>query len=210
MAERSGSADRAAAGFLNAGPREVQVEIRQVPGEQETPVHWQGIVPVERLPMIRTLFEDDGSFVALPPEPVEASQAEAAKPAAAPPPPAPPVAAVPASLVTDDKQSGIKAVLLSSGPRYQLDLRESLAIRERPVWGEFRFLRFAFRKKARGGSACNWTIASRRTGRRTTTREWASPASHKLAACRTVPCRTNGWSSRAICLRISAPWTLRA
>lgn len=136
--------------YLNAGPREVQAEIRQVPGEQDTPVAWQGIVPVERLPMIRTVFEDDGQFVALPPEPAEASQAEAPPPAAPPPPPAPPAAALPASLVTEDKQSGIKAVLLPSGPRYQLDLRGSLAVREQPAWGEFRFLRFAFRKKGAG------------------------------------------------------------
>ncbi len=136
--------------YLNAGSREVQAEIRQVPGEQETPVAWQGIVSVERLPMIRTLFEDDGLFVALPPEPVEASPADAAKPADAPPPPAPPVTASPATLVTDDKQSGTKAVRLPSGPRYQLDLRESLAVREQPVWGEFRFLRLAFRKKEAG------------------------------------------------------------
>jgi S1-C subfamily serine protease len=136
--------------YLHAGPREVQAEIRQVPGEQETPVAWQGIVLVERLPMIRTLFEDDGQFVALPPEPSEASPAEAATPAAAPPPPAPPAAASPAKLVTEDRQSGVKAVLLPSGPRYQLDLRGSLAVRERPAWGEFRFLRFAFRKQGAG------------------------------------------------------------
>ncbi len=39
---------------------------------------------------------------------------------------------------------------LSAGPLYAHRLSHSPTIRERPAWGEFRFLRFAFRKKGAG------------------------------------------------------------
>ena len=109
--------------------------------------------------MIHTLFEDDGAFVASVPEPVgvaappdSALGAPAPTPAPpAPAPPAPPRAPLPpATLVTDDRQSGTKSVKLSSGPLYAHRLSHSPTIRERPAWGEFRFLRFAFRKKGAG------------------------------------------------------------
>jgi len=138
--------------YRQAGPREVQAEIRQVPGEQETPVAWQGIVTLERLPMIQALFEDDGQFVALPPEPPSppASVAEAAGAAVAAAPATTMAPPAPATLATGDTQSGLRAVRLPAGPRYRLDLRGTLAVRERPAWGEFRFLRFAFRKPGAG------------------------------------------------------------
>jgi serine protease Do len=83
--------------------------------------------------MIRTLFDDDGAFVP--------DGAGAATPAPA------------ASLVADDKYSLQKAIKLPAGARYRLDLRGQAAVRERPGWGQFRFLRFAFRKSG-AGRAC--------------------------------------------------------
>jgi len=142
--------------YLGAGPREVEAEIRQIPGEQETPACWQGIVLLERLPMIHPLFEDDGALVASAPEPAAVapppgSAPNAPAPAAAPPTAAsPPAPLPPATLVTDDRQSGTRSVKLSAGPLYTHRLLHSPAIRERPAWGEFRFLRFAFRKKGAG------------------------------------------------------------
>lgn len=130
-----------------AGPREVQVEIRQIPGQQETPVYWQGITVVERLPMLQELFEDEGQFVAAEwPRTAERESPAIADPApagaAAPP--------TPAAVVTEDVHAGLRAVQLPAGACYQLALRGALAIRERPAWGEFRFLRFAFRKQGAG------------------------------------------------------------
>ncbi len=157
--------------YLSAGPREVEAEIRQIPGEQETPVCWQGIVFRERLPMIHPLFEDDGAFVASVPEPAAvtpppASAPDAPAPAAAAPAAVAPAAVAPATvvpatasppaplpsatLVADDRQAGTRAVKLPVGPLYAHRLSPSPAIRERPAWGEFRFLRFAFRKKGAG------------------------------------------------------------
>jgi len=136
--------------YLSAGPRDVQAEIRQIPGEQETPVYWAGILAVERLPMIHELFEDDGHFVASqgPPTGGRVPTSATQPPGEQDSTPREPAAA--ATLVTEDKQSGIRSVRLAAGPQYQLDLRGSLAIRERPAWGEFRFLRFAFRKQGAG------------------------------------------------------------
>lgn len=142
--------------YLSAGPRQVEAEIRQDPGDQETPVCWQGIVLLERLPMIQVLFEDAGAFVAAAPEPADglaptAEASETPAPAAVPSAPAPPPTPLPpATLVTDDRQAGTRAVRLPAGPLYRHRLSQSLAIRERPAWGEFRFLRFAFRKKGAG------------------------------------------------------------
>lgn len=132
---------------VRTGPREVQVEIRQIPGEQQTPVYWQGLVAVERLPMLQEVFEDQGRFVATPwpatAEQESSSNAPSVESGAGEP-------AVPDTLVTEDKQSGRQAVKLPAGACYHLTLRGSLAIRERPAWGEFRFLRFAFRKQGAG------------------------------------------------------------
>lgn len=142
--------------YLRAGPREVEAEIRQIPGEQETPVCWQGIGLFERLPMIQVLFEDEGAFVATAPEPVGGTATSAEEPgspapAVAPPAPAsPPAPLPPATLVMDDRQSGSKALKLPAGPLYRHRLSQSLTIRERPAWGEYRFLQFAFRKKGAG------------------------------------------------------------
>ena len=73
------------------------------------------------------------------------ASAAAAPAAASPPAPLPP-----ATLVADDRQSGTRAVKLPAGPLYAHRFSQSPAIRERPAWGEFRFLRFAFRKKGAG------------------------------------------------------------
>lgn len=141
---------------LRAGPREVEAEIRQISGEQETPVCWQGIRLFERLPMIQALFEDEGAFVATAPESsggtaTPAEEPGSSAPAVAPPGPAsPPASLPPATLVTDDRQSGSKALKLPAGPLYRHRLSQSLTIRERPAWGEYRFLQFAFRKKGAG------------------------------------------------------------
>ncbi len=140
-------------GYLSAGPRDVEAEIRQVPGDQETPVCWQGIVLLERLPMIQVLFEDEGVFVATAPESVDGSVTPTEPSAAAPVTPAlsqSPAPLPPATLVADDRQSGTRSVKLPAGPLYRLRLPQSLAVRERAAWGEFRFLRFAFRKKGAG------------------------------------------------------------
>jgi len=145
--------------YLSPGPRQVEAEIRQIPGEQEAPVCWQGLVLVERVPMIHPLFEDDGAFVGRLPEPAAVAPPPADAPAAplaataAPATAAPPAPLPPATLVTDDRQAGPRAVKLAAGPLYAHRLSQPAVVRERPAWGEFRFLRFAFRKRG-GGRIC--------------------------------------------------------
>jgi hypothetical protein len=130
--------------FHGGVARDVAVEIRQLPGPQATPVHWQGVMFAQRLPMLRTVFEDEGSFAK--------DEAGAEAPAA--------------KLVRTEKYSGEKAVELAAGTRYRFALDSAVAVRERPAWGEFRFLRFAFRKHG-AGRVC-WELDHRDAAQRPT------------------------------------------
>lgn len=134
--------------YVAAGARDVQLEILQPPDDQNTATLWQGIVTGERLPMVCELFEDEGLFVAQLAERVGDSPRSD-------PPPGP----APAELVTADRYAGDKAVRLAIGPHYHLKLPRPLAIREQPAWGEFRLLRFAFRKQGGGRISVQLTHA---------------------------------------------------
>jgi S1-C subfamily serine protease len=118
------------ADYRHQRPGDVRIELRQTVPAEETPVEWRGIALAERLPMLREAFEDQGKFTL-----VEGN------------------AQVPATLVEEDRHSGRAAVKLASGGQYRLPLVEPVAVRERPGWGEFRSMRFAFRKSG-GGRAC--------------------------------------------------------
>ena len=79
------------------------------------------------------LFEDDGRFLA-------ASEAQQSK----------------VTLLGDDRHSGRRAVRIEPPGPYRMRLPYVVPIREKPGEGEFRFVRFAFRK--RGGGQVHLTL----------------------------------------------------
>lgn len=109
-----------------AGLRKVEIEQSAI--AQQVVVFWEGILLTQQLPMIRPLFEDEGDFVRV------GDAAAAAR-------------------VQNPRYTGARAVRIEPGGEYRLDLARPAAIRERPEWGQFRFLRFALRK-ADGGRFC--------------------------------------------------------
>lgn len=118
------------ANYQHGEAGEARFEIRQPASTDDLPVDWRGIAWTKELPMLRPVFEDVGEFVFLDGE-----------------------ATTTATLVQDDRHSGRSAVQIASGGRFRLALSGPVSIRERPGWGEYRFLRFAFRKSG-GGRVC--------------------------------------------------------
>ena len=54
------------------------------------------------------------------------------------------------TLISDDRHSGQHAVRIAPGGEYRLALGRMIAIRAKPIEGEFRYIRFAFRKYGSG------------------------------------------------------------
>jgi hypothetical protein len=103
---------------------QADLEIRQAPTPGSVPVFWEGILVTSRLPMIQTLFEDDA-----PLRTVEGK---------------------PAVLTAAPRYTGAAAIAMPPESVCAWRLERPVAIRERPQWGEFRFLRFAVRKSGGG------------------------------------------------------------
>jgi len=54
-------------------------------------------------------------------------------------------------LISDDRHAGKKAVRIAPGGEYRMNLGRMISIRPQPAEGEFRYIRFAFRKYGAGG-----------------------------------------------------------
>ena len=67
-----------------------------------------------------------------------------------------------AVLSAEDHYYGKNAVKVSPGGQFRLDLGRSVPIRERPKWGEARFVRFAVRKQTGGRFALELATAQPR------------------------------------------------
>ena len=107
--------------------QEVTIEITQTPGDERLPVRWLGITLTDSLPMLHALLEDEA--VAMTIDPPDGAAAR---------------------LTADDKHSGTHALVVNGETTIQLDYPDPLLIREHPAWGEYRYLRFAFRKRGGG------------------------------------------------------------
>ncbi len=114
--------------------RKVVIDIEQRPtpdGARNAAVDWRTIAFVERLPMLREVFEDAGQFV-------PANEPENNEPATA-------------EVMADGAYSGTSCVKITPGGRFRIDLGETpVPIRKQPKWGEYRYVRFAFRKNGQG------------------------------------------------------------
>lgn len=104
-----------------------RIEIRQIPATDDVAVRWHLLRVGSQLPTIFRWYEDGaepGTWPADQPEEHE--------------------------LATNESYTGARALHLPEGSRIRLALPSALAIRERPRWGEYRFLRFAFRAHGDG------------------------------------------------------------
>lgn len=113
--------------YISADSRPVRVELLQLPGS-EIPVHWQAVRFDRQLPLLKPLLEDDFDHV----------RADAGGKF---------------DIVDQPRYSGRRSLRLPAAARFRLDFAQPLAIRQHPGWGEFRHLRFAFRKQG-GGRIC--------------------------------------------------------
>lgn len=131
---------------LGVDPDPILVPLRNLSGEQSVEVvligegdkprvDWRGAVLCESPPGLKRLFEDEESFVAL------LTQGEGQ-----------------ASLSVTEKQTGMASLRVSGGDRGSARFPDlSLPIREVPKLGEFRFLRFAWKKQ--GGTRIGLQLA---------------------------------------------------
>src|SRR4030095_14407593 len=93
----------------------------------------RAIAAVEQLPTLTQVVEERAKLT-----PVEADQTGNAE------------------LIADDRHYGIRALRVMPSGRFRLDFPHPIAIRERPGWGEARFLRFAVKKQGGGRGAIEW------------------------------------------------------
>ncbi len=110
------------AAYCRAQPVEIDVEIRQLAAADSAPVEYRAILAAVQLPTLQRVFEERD---AIPPN---------------------------ATIVEDDRHAGTRSVRFVAGKEHRWPLAAPLRIRERPEWGEYRFIRFAVRKLG-GGQA---------------------------------------------------------
>lgn len=110
-----------------AAKKPILVEIRQLASTEQGYIDWRAISVVDQLPHLNQVFEDQGVFTS-----IDAQQKGGAK------------------LVSDNRHYGTHAVQVTPDGQFQLKLPHPLAIRENPKWGEYRHIRFAFRKVGGG------------------------------------------------------------
>jgi S1-C subfamily serine protease len=112
---------------LKESGRDVTLEILQTAAPKESPVFWKEAAIVAEPPMLFRLFDDDAPFAA-----VEGVRPEAL------------------SWAPDSSRPGNRIMRVAGGGRFTLRLPREAAIRERPALGEFRYVRFAYRKSGKG------------------------------------------------------------
>jgi len=113
--------------YQKPGQQTLLVEIRQLAGPADaSPVRWRAIYTSERAPQSHLLYEDGSQLTAVPAvAPSGSSQA---------------------TFTTADRFAGRGSLQLKGNGLFRLGLNTALSIRERPEWGEYRFVRFAVRR----------------------------------------------------------------
>ncbi|HEX5106305.1 MAG TPA: S1C family serine protease, partial [Pirellulaceae bacterium] len=110
-----------------AAERTVNVEVIQQSAVDSAPVLYRSITTIDELPTLHRVLEEQAL-----PVPIAANQAGGA------------------SLTSEDRYYGKNSLKVSPGGQFRLELARTIAIRERPKWGEARFIRFAVRKQSGG------------------------------------------------------------
>lgn len=106
---------------------EIELELVQTPGDDRLPVVWRSIHLTDQIPWLHRLVEDNEL-----PVPIDAAQQGTAE------------------LVDADKHTGERALKLTPDGKFHLEFDRPLKISLTPELGEFRYLRFAFRKFGKG------------------------------------------------------------
>ena len=114
-------------GYAEEQPREIQVEIRQNAIADSAPVQYRALWTAEQLPTLFRVFEERAELAAVDPT-------------------QPGTALVSGS----DRHYGQHSIQVTPAGRFQLALPVRVRIRERPGWGEARFIRFAVKKQGGG------------------------------------------------------------
>jgi hypothetical protein len=127
------------AGFQRTSPFTADVEVRQLAAADSAPVEYRTIELAEQLPGLWQIFEEQGRPAAIDP-----------------------AASGTAAIAAADRHYGTRALKLTPAGEFRLALPQSLRIRERPAWGEYRFLRFAFKKTGGGQFALGFEAADLR------------------------------------------------
>lgn len=115
------------AGYQRPDKTNVAIEIRQKEAADSAPVTYRAIATVEQLPAIYHVLEEQAT-----PAPIGPGQTGSAR------------------ITSDDRYYGKNSLVVSPGGQFRIDLGRSMPIRERPRWGEARFIRFAVRKQTGG------------------------------------------------------------
>ncbi|WP_425617221.1 PDZ domain-containing protein [Anatilimnocola sp. NA78] len=118
--------------YRKPGQQTLPVEIRQQAGPADAaPVRWRAIYTAERAPNSHMLYEDGSQLTAVPSVTSSGTNSSGTSQA---------------TFTTADRFAGRGSLQLKGNGLFRLGLNASLAIRERPEWGEYRFVRFAVRR----------------------------------------------------------------
>jgi hypothetical protein len=105
----------------------IRLRIEQAADSARTPILWHSISLTRFRPDIFELFDESGSWISAADRSESISATE-----------------------LEDAFRGQRAVTFPSGSKFELSWQQPVAIRERPLLGEYRYIRFAFRASVRG------------------------------------------------------------
>lgn len=120
--------------YQRPGGATIRVIVRQPAAANAAPLQWRAFQVAAQLPTLFRVYED-----------------ETTSPATA------------AAIVEDERHYGTRSIRVARGATITLPLSSPVAIRERPQWGEYRFIRIAVRKKGQGRIAVDFGADVART-----------------------------------------------
>ena len=110
--------------YQQTKPQAVAVEIRQLAAPPDaSPVRWRSLAVARQHPTSFELYEDNPQLTA------ESANASGS-----------------ANYLTADRFSGRGSLQLNGNGVFRVGLKSAVQVRERPQWGEYRFVRFAVRR----------------------------------------------------------------
>ncbi len=107
--------------------RTVRLELVQLPADDAIPVVWRSVRLTPQMPTLFQVFEDAGDFAPIDPDQTGT-----------------------AAVTQDDHYTGRASVKVTAKGEFRLPLAPAIEVRENPTWGQYRFVRFAFRKYGAG------------------------------------------------------------
>jgi S1-C subfamily serine protease len=107
--------------YQRPGGAAIRVSVRQRAIPKAAPLAWRTFQVTTQLPTLYRAYEDETN-----------------------------IATLAGAIVEDAHHHGTRSLRVAAGQKIELPLGAPVAIRERPKWGEYRFLRFAVRKQGAG------------------------------------------------------------